>query len=64
MADLTKYSLIGIIILIIGLIFLLVAAALFFIGTGFELMTSLVSSFILILIGAICYFYGEGSSKE
>lgn len=61
MAKLTDNPLIGLIMLIIGIAFLLVAAACYFLAYEFGLIISVISSFILILTGGILHFYTDSS---
>jgi len=59
MVRFTINPLTGLLILIIGIAFIVVAAVLFFLGIVNGMIISVISSLILIIAGSIIYFAGD-----
>ncbi len=59
MAGFSINPLTGLLILIIGIAFIVVAAVLFLVGNINGMFIGAISSFILIIAGSIIYFAGE-----
>lgn len=63
MQGLSVDPLTGLLILIVGIVFIIIAAALFLIGNIEGMLISTIASFLLIVAGSIIYFSGEPSES-